>query len=208
MKGNLMNRFMKIYEIEEYYREKSIRQKKKPNTTVVDDLIAVDVMSSGVVTISIKATINEAVALILDERVTALVVVDHNERPVGVFSETDLARFERERPHVMMGAQDQLRVDELNMGSGDNHFNVVTVDNPKIVDWMTPMIITVNVKDNLAIVCKTLTCNHIHRVFVNDDNRRLVGVISAMDIAATLALILNNPKHVTHSAFEAGCQLY
>lgn len=187
-----MSRTAQILEINEYYKQKLIENKKKPDVNLVNNLLALDIMTSGVVVISSKATINDAVELFLNEKVTALVVVDHNDQPIGVFSETDLARFEREKPQAQVDDHDQQRVDQLNRAVGqDNHFHVVNIANPSILDWMTPMIMTVKSDDDLAKVTKTLTDNHIHRVFVQED-QKLVGVISSMDITSTMATILND----------------
>jgi len=187
-----MSKTAQILEINEYYYEKSLNAKEKPDVSVVTDLRALDIMTFNVVTISQKATIDEAVKLFLDERVTALAVVDHNDNPVGVFSETDLARFERERPHIAMDDSDVAIVNQLNAddsGQGD-HFHVESVANPCIADWMTPLVLTVNGDDSLKYICQTLAENRIHRVFVKE-NDKLVGVISSMDITSTLAMILS-----------------
>jgi predicted transcriptional regulator len=184
-----MSRTAQVLEITEYYQEKLQKETYNFTTKVVNDIIALDIMTPHVITIPLDATINEAVRLFVNEKVTALAVLDDNGKPFGVFSETDLARFERERPALVISPEDQRQLEEINE-INDEDLHVESVSNPRIAEWVTPAILSVDKNANLEEVCNRLTKNHIHRVFVSEGDH-LIGVISAMDIVAAMAALLD-----------------
>ena len=106
---------------------------------------------------------------------------------VGVFSETDLARFERQRPEYLLSVGD---ISEIENISGESYphigMHVETICNDQVGDWMTPEVISVDVSLSLEGICHILAKNRIHRVFVMQD-KRLLGVVSSMDVVATIA---------------------
>ena len=54
--------------------------------------------------------------------------------------------------------------------------------------------VTVSETDSLAFVLHTMVHNHVHRVFVVDDARVAVGVISAFDLLRELVGKMNVPE--------------
>lgn len=66
-----------------------------------------DVMNTSVITISEEAPLSEAIDTLRNNRISALVVVDHSGHMVGVISQTDLLRAwqaSTENPNVMQSA--------------------------------------------------------------------------------------------------------
>lgn len=152
-----------------------------------------DVMHKDVLTLQVDATVEEAITLLDEYRVSGAPVLDDADHLVGVFSLRDVAR----REHL---AGDRLAV-ESRPGPGvlDDEGELVDPDffsredySPDVLgrvrvgEWMTGGVVTVAPDAPLSEVCRTLLSESIHRVFVVEDGA-LRGVFSSYDLVRLLA---------------------
>jgi CBS domain-containing protein len=169
---------------------------------------AKDLMSPEPVSIEETATIREGVAFLVDKGFSAAPVIDHAGRPVGVLSRSDIVVHDREEVHHHLtpvyyrGAD---LVTEKEMAEG---FQIEEVDHTSIKEIMTPIVYSVLPDAPVAEVINQLVGLKVHRLFVVDPNKVLVGVISTMDVLRHLrpegsapdALLSSPGEYVPHYA--------
>jgi CBS domain-containing protein len=144
-----------------------------------------DLMMPDPVSIRARATIREAMGLLIDKGYSAAPVIDDAGRPVGVLSRTDLIIHEREKVEHVTPAPEYYERGELVTQQGEpisRGFQVEKVDRTLVRDLMTPVIFSVTPETPAAKVISEMLALKVHRLFVVDKNGVLVGVISALDI--------------------------
>jgi CBS domain-containing protein len=145
---------------------------------------AADVMTSNPVSLEEKATLREALALLIDKGYSAAPVIDYAGRPVGVLSRSDILVHDRETVEHLTEAEHYSR-SELKGRTGEplgRGFQVEKVDRTRVRDLMTPAVFCVSPETPAAKVVADLVALNVHRLFVIDGNGVLVGVISSQDI--------------------------
>lgn len=152
--------------------------------TIANSTVAA-VMTISPITVKAYQTVKEATILMLDHRVTALPVVDENGKAVGVISQTDIVRYEREK--VDYGYKKPAFYDDANLElpSGEvlfKGFELEKADLTKVAEIMTPMVLAIKPEDSLTKVVQEMLTHHVHRLFVENEHQSLVGVISTFDI--------------------------
>jgi CBS domain-containing protein len=114
---------------------------------------AKDAMTTDVVTISPEATIEEAMRLLIDQRISGAPVVDRNGKLVGIISEYQL---------LEVVYDPELKAQHVS-------------------DFMTRNVITVDPEALLASVANMFVLHRIRRLPVVQDGR-LIGVIARRDL--------------------------
>ena len=112
-----------------------------------------DVMTDRVVTVGPEATIDEAVSLLLDHKVSGLPVIDNEGRLVGVISEIDII---------------------------DLVYNA-DIDTSSVCDFMTRDTRSLDAEASLDDAAKIFCTQSIRRIPIVGDGR-LVGIISRRDL--------------------------
>ena len=110
--------------------------------------------SSDVITVRPDQSLREAVDLLAEHNIGALIVVDEPGRPIGIISERDIIR-EAARTETVLG-QAVSRV-------------------------MTKDLITASPEDDLETVLQTMTAKHFRRLPIVD-GERLIGIVSIGDV--------------------------
>lgn len=113
---------------------------------------------SQVVTTGPDTSLGDAVRLLAENRIGAVVVIDDGD-PVGIFTERDLLRFMATESPDFEGT----RVSEL----------------------MTRELITASPTDDVASAMETMRVKHFRHLPVIDDGR-MVGIVSARDVLDAL----------------------
>ena len=109
---------------------------------------------STVFTVKPDQTVREAVALLVDKRIGAVVVVDESGHPVGIVSERDIVRELARNDHVL---------------------------NEPVSRIMTVDLIIARPGDDTKAVSKTMTVKRFRHLPVMD-HHELVGIISIGDV--------------------------
>jgi predicted transcriptional regulator len=124
-----------------------------------------ELMSKGVISISEDATVREAARVLMENKISGVMVVDKDSKPVGVLSEIDIA----------------VAVKEGEVGA-------------PVRDYMSREVHAIMPESSLRDVAKIMSEKGIHRLFVYPDKKGRVGVkemplgiISSRDIILGLS---------------------
>lgn len=144
-------------------------------------LTARELMSSPPITIPVSAGVREVAKLLDENEISGAPVVDDQERPIGVVSRTDLLRLLIEggsgRPPdatfldlIAADSPSELSVDVEEMGTAE--------------EFMTPEPVTVPLDEPIARIARRMAEERVHRVIVVDKDRRVMGVVTTLDLLA------------------------
>ncbi|MCE8016046.1 CBS domain-containing protein [Halomonas sp. MCCC 1A17488] len=137
---------------------------------------AVDVMTPKVITVSPDADVREIARLLLENNISAVPVVDAEERVLGIVSEGDLMR------RVGSGSeQSKSWWLKAFFTGGNSASEYVKTHARKAHEIMTRDPITIGEDESLQRVAKLLEKHHIKRVPVVRDGR-LVGIVSRANL--------------------------
>jgi CBS domain-containing protein len=148
-------------------------------------LNAADVMTANPVTVRPEAALGEAVALLVEKRISGLPVLDADGKLVGILTESDLLRrgetgTEREpRWLEMLFAQPRLAAEYVHAHSRS------------VADVMTRDVLSVTADAPLEVVVGLMEKRGVRRLPVLDRaGGRLVGIISRADLMRALRRVL------------------
>jgi CBS domain-containing protein len=143
-----------------------------------------DVLSKDLVCVPANATVYEALALMVENRVATLPVVDKRGNCQGILSATDVVELALELSEGLRGfgraaeESPQWLIDRL-----AEH----DMDRRGVHDVMTTSVATVYLEMPLAVAAREMLRHRVHRLPVVDTQDRLVGIISTMDILNAFA---------------------
>jgi CBS domain-containing protein len=149
---------------------------------------AMDVMTNEVITVDENASVIAVAKLLAERGISAVPVVDRENRVIGMVSEGDLLhRAETGTEHrrswwlEMMASTNQLAGDYIKSHSGT------------VKDVMTRGVISVTDTTPIADIAVLLETNRIKRVPVLHDGK-LVGIVSRANLVRALAMTINEPS--------------
>ena len=146
-------------------------------------LRAKDVMTRDVVTVHPDDKVQEALALIIENRVSTLPVIDSHHRCVGILSTSDLLELTKELDDELMGmdAVSPMSREWLLEQLGDG------IGTQLVSEQMTPDVEVVGIEAPLVSAAQMMLRNRVHHVPVVDGEQRLQGILSTMDILRAFA---------------------
>jgi CBS-domain-containing membrane protein len=146
---------------------------------------AMDVMTNEVITVDENASVQSVAKLMAKHGISAVPVVDKDNRVIGIVSEGDLLHraetgTERRRSWWldMVTSTDQLAAEYIRSHSG------------RVRDVMTPGVISVTEQTAIAEIAILLETHRIKRVPVLRDGK-LVGIVSRANLVQALAMKIN-----------------
>lgn len=149
-----------------------------------------ELMSPNPVSIQAKATVSEAVALLVDRGFHAAPVIDDAGRPIGVISTSDILRHGREYSRHLERVPQFYSMSELRLPTGERMpekgFQIESVDRTTVEEIMTPAVFSVPLSATPDLIIKKMNELHVHRLFVVDAAGVLIGVISSLDFLRKL----------------------
>jgi CBS domain-containing protein len=157
----------------------------------MSNVTAADVMTRDVATLRETQTIGDLLKQLRVQLSSGVPVVDAGGRAVGLISQNDVARALA----LAAGAGE----DDKSAGTGERTTAGALVDEaltatpgkapglahllPRPVkDIMTPVVWSCRPTADLADVCDMMVQRRIHRVVVCDESRRVLGMVSALDV--------------------------
>jgi CBS-domain-containing membrane protein len=147
-------------------------------------LTVADAMSYNLITISCNSTLSEAADVLCEHRITGAPVVDECGRCVGVLSGTDFIHSKAEEI-------DEGRVQHvLSARTPFGSFCIEEIRRDLVRTHMTPIVRTVGENVPLVQAARTMCRDHIHRLVVVDDDGRPSGVLTTLDLVATLIKVV------------------
>src|SRR5579862_9721055 len=144
-------------------------------------MLARDIMRKKVVTVSADSTLQETARLFIDKRISGAPVTDGKGRLIGVISQTDLVRKNRERSAsstpVYYGEDDQW--------ARCHGYLIEDPDLTRVDDVMTPAILSAKDTTPIEELARLMLSRHIHRIIITRDGR-LCGIVTSMDMLRAL----------------------
>ncbi len=159
-------------------------------------LTVAEVMTRDVAWVTPATPVAQAVALLIERELTALPILDHRQRVVGMITDGDL--LTRGCSELPVDLQRELPPED----------RAVYVDNlinhPRsAADLMTPEPITLPATSTLARAAAIMVETNLKRLPVVDDQERLVGIVSYADLLRTVADVVTG-KPAANIADVAG----
>jgi CBS domain-containing protein len=151
---------------------------------------AADIMTRNILSVGPDTPIAKAIALMLDNHVSGLPVIDEVGQLVGIVTEGDLLRrgetgTERHRPRWV----------EILMGPGRLASEYIRTHGRKIGEIMTRELVSVAPQTRLDEIVHLMERHHIKRVPVLE-GEKLVGIVSRADFLRMLARGLQEESNV------------
>jgi CBS domain-containing protein len=152
--------------------------------------VAADYMQRDVVTISPSDTLRDALALMTENHVTGLPVMDGKSRCVGLITSSDILSYEDEHADET--------VDGTTAGFFDpetqqwesipvSAFALEEFGDVPVSDVMTRELVWVERTMSLPDVARRMLKEQVHRVLVMDKDAHLFGILSAFDFVRLAA---------------------
>jgi CBS domain-containing protein len=126
----------------------------------MEDIFVGRLMTPDVVTVDPETHIERAAEILLEERIGSLVVVDEENQPVGILTNTDFVRV---------------------VADGDPG------DDTTVRGHMSREVVTVGVQDDIQTAADCLITYDVHHLPVVDDTEGVVGILSTTDLTAYLS---------------------
>jgi len=124
-----------------------------------------DIMTFGTITVPENTTIIEAVYILVEGSIHAVVVVNQRREPVGVISETDIPK-----------------------AFGRNF------DDVKVTEIMHPSPEVIEMDKTIKYASEVMRNRHIHRLIVVDDCKEMRGILSLTDMIKEIYKIARNRR--------------
>ena len=147
---------------------------------------AADIMDRDIPTVSRSDEVRRVIELLADQDISAIPVVDSEEKVVGIVSESDLVLSEEEAdlhlPHFfnIMGGI----VFVESMKGFEQKLNKAFASNVR--DLMTPDPVYVEEGDPVEKVARLIAEKHHNHLPVVDSDGRFVGLVTRADVLAAL----------------------
>jgi CBS-domain-containing membrane protein len=132
----------------------------------VDTAPVCDIMTSSVACVREDASLSSVMTTMVDRSIGALPVVDADGRAIGIVSKTDVLRS-------------LVHANEAEAHGGAT-----------VHDVMTSPVLTVQSSDPIDVVAAFMAYERVHHVPILDDHRRVVGMVSSLDVTRWLARAL------------------
>ena len=143
-----------------------------------------DVVSTDIVYVNPQDTLREALAVMMDNRVSALPVIDARHRCVGVISVTDLLGVTKDLSDELNALSEAGGLDHAAIVEKLEHADLLT---EQVQGWMSPDPVSVAIESTIQHAAQVMLRNRVHRLVVLDDQQHVVGVVSTMDLLAAFA---------------------
>lgn len=143
-----------------------------------------DVMNRDVITIDDKMTMAQAAELLEKYDVTGAPVVNETGKCVGVLSVSDFARHERERSETP--ASFGFGIEQLVVKKTGTSIRVEACREDLVSDHMSPFVQTIHIDAPILNAGRVLVGEHIHRIVIIDEDHTPIGILSSLDLVATM----------------------
>ena len=143
-----------------------------------NDVRVKDVMSRDVVTAYPDDSLRVALQLLVENRVSALPIVDSKQRCIGMLSTTDLVDLECDHENDL----DQLNAADPYTRQWLQRKIDAGLAAQQIKEVMCEHVNSVSGEASIVEATREMLRNRVHRLPVTDAKGRLIGIVSTMDI--------------------------
>lgn len=151
-------------------------------------MLAKEMMQKNVISVNPDMTLRELAKVLIDRGISGAPVVDESGRLLGVVSQTDLVRRDREAA-PMTDVPGFYRDEGKSAYAGG--YQIEDPDFTRVRDIMTPAVISATEEASVRQVGSMMLRQHIHRVIITRGGK-LCGIVTSMDILR--ALLTPSPK--------------
>jgi CBS domain-containing protein len=137
-----------------------------------------DAMQTHVVTVNSQDTVHDALERMLENKVSALPVVDHRGQCVGILSSRDFVDMAHELDEDFHDASHESEV----WWSAFMRSLSENIGDQSVMDLMTEEVVSVTADDLLVHAARIMLTQRVHRLPVIDDQQHLLGIISTTDV--------------------------
>jgi len=159
------------------------------NDAATYELSAQELMSDHVLCVYEGWSIERLAKFFIDHAINGAPVMDASHQLVGVVSVSDVFKFENASENVKEAALLACYSDtagiEMPLYNDLKQWTHTAHSSCTVHQIMNDYIISVDINQSQAEVALLLVENHIHRIFVTDNNK-VVGVISTTDLLRTM----------------------
>lgn len=155
-------------------------------------ITASDVMRCNVVTVELSDSLEVALRLMTEHHVSGLPVVDAENRCLGLISASDILNYEQD--HITkLGEESEGIAPYYNDDTGEweeiqvSAFALEQRGGTAVEEIMTKDVISVSPGLPIPQVATRMAADDVHRVLVLDENKTLLGLISAVDFVQLVA---------------------
>jgi CBS domain-containing protein len=142
-------------------------------------LLVRNIVKKDVVAVSAEDTLQTALDLMAENRVTALPVLDGQGRCEGMLSASDLVEMTRD---LNLELRDLGRTDEDSYQWIREHLEERDMQRHTVGDYMTREVATITGSSTLTDAARAMLQHRVHRLPVVDRQGEVVGIISTTDI--------------------------
>ncbi len=155
-------------------------------------LTAADIMRRDLVVVSPADTLKEAMALMTDNHVWGLPVVDAKSRCVGLISASDILTYEQDHSEFVSEVNEEMaqhfnadtqRRESVRVSS----FALEEFGDVRVDEVMARELVSVERETPVVDVARTMLEASVHRALVLDQTQRLYGIIAAIDFVKLFA---------------------
>ncbi|OPJ55254.1 CBS domain-containing protein [Alkalithermobacter paradoxus] len=145
---------------------------------------AKDIMTCDVISVKKDTPIENIAKILIEKRISGVPVVDEENKVVGVVSETDIVKKEKniKVPSFITILQGVVFLESIKNMEED----IKRVAAYKAEDIMSDDVLTVNEEDDLEYIANLMIEKSINRVPVVDDERKIKGIICRYDIIKSM----------------------
>jgi len=153
-------------------------------------LMAADYMQRDIVTVSPDDTLRDALALMTENHVTGLPVMNGDSRCVGLITSSDILNYEEDRSNDSSESGTTQFFDPETQQWETvplSAFGLEEFGEVRVNEVMTRDLIWVDRSAPLKQVARRMIDERVHRVLVMDKEANLYGIISAYDLVRVVA---------------------
>ncbi|MEM5874969.1 MAG: CBS domain-containing protein [Candidatus Aenigmatarchaeota archaeon] len=150
-------------------------------------MLVKECMTTRVITISPDSEILDAVKLMVENNISGLIVLDKNNKVVGVISESDIVNaLKSSFPEISITSNISLSLLLLLKRGLEAYMEAKKLAKLKVKDLMTKKVFSVKPEDTIEEAARIMSEKDVKRLPVIDENNNLVGIISRSDILKAL----------------------
>lgn len=155
-------------------------------------LCVADVMSRGVVAVSVIDTMAEAAIRLAEHEVSGAPVVDDQGRCVGVLTANDFVRCAKEQSSVdVLAGGAGHRLEKTGPGQP---LQVMLHDRDTVRERMSTAVQTVDPSTPLAMAAEMMCRSHIHHLVVLDERGAPAGMVTTLDLLSALLKVVDESQ--------------
>lgn len=158
--------------------------------TTLRELVAADFMQRDMVTVSPNDKLRDALALMTENHVTGLPVMDGRSRCIGMITASDILGFEEE--HAEDNAEKGM-AQHFNAENGRwesvpiSAFGLEEFGDVSVEEVMSRDLIWVDRDTPIKKIATQMLNDDVHRVLVMDERYHLYGIITSFDFVRVVA---------------------